>query len=177
MLAGARKDPPTVTAEGRLIRRGLAGVEVREGGNIVTRNGLTTEVYRADWNPVASPIAQALCVSLHAHAVSAWHCHERQLDRIFVVAGSARLVLYDDRDGSQTRGQLDELFLDRARPTLVTIPPGIWHGVQNLGAEECTFLNFFDRVYDHAAPDEWRLPSVTDAIPYRFQGPGGAAGG
>jgi dTDP-4-dehydrorhamnose 3,5-epimerase len=175
MLAGARKDPPTVTAEGRLIRRGLAGVEVRESCNIVTRNGLTTEVYRADWG-LAAPVAQTLCVSLRAHAVSAWHCHERQLDRVFVVAGSARLVLYDDRDGSPTRGQLDELLLDRARPTLVTIPPGIWHGMQNLGAAECTLLNFFDRVYDHAAPDEWRLPSATDAIPYRFQGLGGDGG-
>lgn len=176
MLAGARKDSPSVTAEGRRIRHGLAGVEIREGSNIVTSNGLTTEVYRVDWNLEAPTVAQALCVSLRAHAVSAWHCHEHQLDRIFVIAGSARLVLYDDRECSQTRGEVDEILLDRARPTLVTIPPGIWHGVQNLGSGECTFLNLFDRVYDHAAPDEWRLPCSTTAIPYRFQSVGGSNG-
>jgi cystathionine beta-lyase len=61
-----------------------------------------------------------------------------------------------------------EFFLDRARPMLVTIPPGIWHGVQNLGASDCAFLNFFDRLYEHGNPDEWRLPAANDAIPYRF---------
>jgi len=168
MLKGARKDKPTVTGDGTPLRTLLAGVEVREVRNIVTRNGLTTEVYRSDWQAGSAPVAQTLYVSLRPGAVSAWHCHETQLDRIFVVAGSMKLVLFDDRERSPTLGQINEFFLDRARPTLVTVPPGIWHGVQNLGASDCAFLNFFDRLYEHGDPDEWRLPAANDAIPYRF---------
>ena len=168
MLKGARKDKPTVTADGAQLRTLLEGVEVREVRNLVTRNGLTTEVYRSDWHAGAALVAQTLYVSLRPGAVSAWHCHEAQLDRIFVVQGSMKLVLFDDREHSSTKGQVGEFFLDRARPTLVTVPPGIWHGVQNIGASDCAFLNFFDRLYEHGNPDEWRLPAANDAIPYRF---------
>lgn len=168
MLKGGRKDKPTVTAEGAQLRTLPAGVEVREVRNIVTRNGLTTEVYRSDWQAGAAPIAQTLYVSLRPGAVSAWHCHEAQLDRIFVVQGSIKLVLFDGRESSPTLGGVSEFFLDRARPTLVTVPPGVWHGMQSLGASDCAFLNFFDRLYDHGNPDEWRLPPTNDAIPYRF---------
>jgi dTDP-4-dehydrorhamnose 3,5-epimerase len=168
MLKGAHKDKPTVTPEGAQLRTLLAGVEVREVRNIVTRNGLTTEVYRSDWQAGAAPVAQTLYVSLRPGAVSAWHCHEAQLDRIFVVQGSIKLVLFDGRESSPTLGGISEFFLDRARPTLVTVPSGIWHGMQNLGASDCAFLNFFDRLYEHGNPDEWRLPPTNDAIPYRF---------
>ena len=115
MLKGARKDKPTVTAEGTQLRTLLAGVEVREVRNLVTRNGLTTEVYRSDWHAGAAPVAQTLYVSLRPGAVSAWHCHEAQLDRIFVVQGCMKLVLFDDRERSPTLGQVSEFFLDRAQ--------------------------------------------------------------
>jgi dTDP-4-dehydrorhamnose 3,5-epimerase len=168
MLKGARRDRQTVTAGGAILRTLPGGVEVHEVRNVVTRNGLTTEVYRSDWSPGQAAVAQVLYVTLRPGAVSAWHCHLAQLDRIFCVAGSVKLALYDDREGSATRGQVSELHLDRARPTLVTVPPGMWHGLKNLGAGDCAFLNFFDRLYDHADPDEWRLAADTDEIPYRF---------
>ena len=65
-----------MTGDGTPLRALLADVEVREVRNIVTRNGLTTEVYRSDWHAGAAPVAQTLYVSLRPGAVSAWHCHE-----------------------------------------------------------------------------------------------------
>jgi dTDP-4-dehydrorhamnose 3,5-epimerase len=84
------------------------------------------------------------------------------------VAGSVKLVLFDDRPESPTRSVVSELFLERSRPSLVTVPAGLWHGLQSVGGGDCALLNFFDRLYDHATPDEWRLPVVNDVIPYRF---------
>jgi dTDP-4-dehydrorhamnose 3,5-epimerase len=60
------------------------------------------------------------------------------------------------------------LQLSRARPTLVIVPPGIWHGLQAVGAEPGQFVNFFDHQYDYADPDDWRLPADTNEIPYGF---------
>jgi len=165
---GASKDAPTVTATGDLLRTLPAGVMVREVRNIVTRNGLTTEVYRNDWDARQPPVAQAIYVTLRPGAISAWHRHVHQLDRIFVVAGSIKLVVFDDRPNSATSGDVCELFLERSRPMFVTVPPGLWHGMQALGRGDGAFVNFFDRLYDHAAPDEWRLPVANDLIPYRF---------
>lgn len=168
MLTGAKRDGATVGRDHALLRSYIDGVVVHDVRNIVTRNGLTTEVYRNDWPGVAMAPAQAIVVTLRAGSVSAWHLHRAQHDRFFVVSGTLKAVFYDDREGSPTRGRVDELFLDRARPCLVGLPPGVWHGLAPMGGGDATFLNFFDRLYDHTDPDEWRLPPDSDAIPYRF---------
>lgn len=168
MVKSARKDTPTVSPSHALLRRYPEGVEVHEVRNIVTRNGLTTEVYRSDWGTSPTLPQQAIFVTLHAGAVSAWHMHQRQHDQIFVVGGALKLVLFDAREASFTKGQVCELFLDRARPCLVSFPPGIWHGLAATGDSAASFVNFFSALYAHDDPDEWRLPLDTPEIPYRF---------
>ena len=162
------KDTQTVAAGGRMLRRLIHGVELQEMQNILTRNGVTTEVLRPEWGIGRLPVRHLIHVTLRAHAVSAWHCHHIQTDRIFVTEGSLRIVLFDDREGSPTRGQLDVLLLGRMRPATLLIPPFVWHGVQNLEGATSGFINFFDHPYCYENPDEWRLPADTDAIPYRF---------
>lgn len=168
MLPGAEKDPPRITPDWELRHGLIAGVRVKEVRNVVARNGVTTEIYRTDWGVGQGAVDQIIQVSLRGGALSAWHCHRQQTDHIFVTRGAIKLVLFDDRDGSPTRGKVDEFHLDLARPMLVVIPPGIWHGLQNLAAETGTFVNIFDRAYRYDDPDEWRLPPDSPAIPYRF---------
>lgn len=168
MIESAAKDSASVSSTQALLRRYPDGVSVHDVRNIVTRNGLTTEIWRNDWVPGAAETRQAIYVSLRPGAVSAWHLHRYQRDQIFVVAGALKLVLFDARDDSSTRGDVCELFLERARPCLVTFPPDIWHGLVALGTVETSFVNFFDRLYSHDDPDEWRLPPDSDEIPYRF---------
>ena len=91
--------------------------------------------------------------------------HDRKTDHLFVVAGHLQAVLYDDRDGSPTRGKLDVLHLSPMRPTLLVIPPHVWHGLQNLEATTSTFVNYFDEQYAYDNPDDWRLPADTERSP------------
>ena len=42
------------------------------------------------------------------------------------IHGRVKLVLYDERDGSPTRGTLMEVFLGPDDHSLVVIPPGVW---------------------------------------------------
>lgn len=168
-ITGATKDQQTATAAGAMMREFLQGVQFKEMPNIITRSGLTTEVFRRDWALDDGKIEQIIHVTLRARSVSAWHCHEKQTDRIFVTGGTINLVLYDARDNSPTRGRLNAFRLSRYRPALVVIPPGIWHGLQNIEDDTSSFINFFDRAYCYEDPDEWRLPPDTDQIPYRFK--------
>lgn len=162
------KDLQSVEPGGRIRLRLPQDAQVHEMPNIVTANGVTTEVFRPDWGLAPQEVRHIIHVRLHGWAVSAWHCHEKQTDRVFVTDGSLRMVMFDAREGSSTKGMLTELRLSRMRPMLVTVPPGVWHGMQNLAAQECGFVNCFDRPYDYADPDEWRLPRDTAEIPYRF---------
>ncbi len=166
-----RKDQQTVEAGGRLKQRLLQDMELHEMPNIVTGNGITTEVFRPDWGLKSDVVRHMIHVKLNDRAISAWHRHMLQTDRIFVTDGSLRLVVFDPREGSATQGEVCELRLSRFRPTLVTVPPGLWHGLQNMGGSPCGFINFFDRAYQYEDPDEWRLPPDTPEIPYTFPRP------
>jgi dTDP-4-dehydrorhamnose 3,5-epimerase len=168
MLEGATKDQQTATAEGQMKRLPMDGVRIKEVPNLITRNGVTTELYRPEWPVGPDAVRHIIHVILRGHAVSAWHVHEKQTDTIFVTEGNIKLILFDDREGSPTRGKGNIFHLSRMRPMLITIPPGIWHGLKNLDSGESGFINYFDRPYDYADPDEWRLPPDTDRIPFRF---------
>lgn len=163
----ARKDAHHITRDWELIGERIDGVQLREVRHVVTRNGQTTEIHRDDWG-ICADVMHVVHVMLRAGTLSAWHKHERQTDHIFCVGGMLKVALYDDRDASPTRGQVDVLHLSASRPTLLVIAPGVWHGIQNVWHEPSCFVNYFDREYDYADPDEWRLPADAAEIPYRF---------
>lgn len=162
------KDEPHVTPEWEFSLDLIDGVQLREVRNVVTSNGITTEVHRDDWG-IVDGVQQVIHVSLRAGAISAWHMHELKTDHLMVVQGHLRAVLYDGREESPTYEKVDVVHVSIARPTLLVIPPRVWHGIQNLSDGPSTFVNYFDIQYDYTAPDDWRLPADTDEIPYRFR--------
>ena len=167
-ISTASKDEAHMTPEWDRDQELIDGVRVREVKHIVTANGHTTELFREDWGIMEKPLVHMIHVSLRPGAISAWHMHKRKTDHLFVVGGMLRAVLYDDREGSPTRGKVDVLHLSSMRPTLAVIPPEVWHGIQVLSPEPASFVNFFDDAYDYADPDDWRLPADTPEIPYSF---------
>ena len=96
---------------------------------------------------------------------------ERQADRYFVVTGDVRVVMYDDRHESSTRGRFNqEFFTDESRG-LVRIPPGIWHADQNWGGRDAMVVNFPTRPYDRANPDKRRIDPHSGEIPFDWDLP------
>ena len=167
-MTQAQKDHAHIDKNWVVSRDLIAGVATHEVRNVVTANGITTEVYRPDWGIVDGEVRQAIHVSLRGNAVSAWHQHRERWDYIMCVAGHLRIVLHDPREDSPTKGQVDVFHVSPARPVLLAVPPWIWHGVQNLSNEASSFVNLFDRPYNYDDPDEWRLPLDTPEIPYSF---------
>ena len=115
-------------------------------------------------------VDQVFQVILNAHGISAWHVHGHTIDRLFIASGHARVVLYDARLESPSHGRVMELLLDEHRPQLVVVPPGVWHGVQNLDNVPAMVVNMPDKAYNYERPDHWRLPQDTSEIPYTFKG-------
>lgn len=171
-ITGAERRGQSVTADWTVLRDLIEGVALREVRNVPKSDGLVTEIYRRDWELDDRDVEQVFQVTLVPGAISAWHVHRDTTDRLFVNAGMARIVLYDARRDSQTGGQVNEFLLGTARPGLVLIPPGVWHGVQALGREPVSLLNVVDVAYRYGEPDHWELPWDTDRIPYRFRAGG-----
>lgn len=163
------KDQPLPAPPSSIRPGAIDGVLVRESSNIVTRNGHTSEVFSSPWELPLDAVRHVIHVSLKPAAISAWHMHRAQTDQIVSVGGMIKVVLFDGRADSRTKGRVEAFHLSPMRPSLLLIPPGVWHGVQNMLASEfSSFINLFDRPYQHADPDEWRLPVRNDEIPYEF---------
>jgi dTDP-4-dehydrorhamnose 3,5-epimerase len=169
MLPGARKDPQLITSNWHKLEKLIEGVSVREVLHVPRDHGVITEVFRPEWDPTGQPVVHIYQSRLYPGALGAWSCHAHNTDRLFVNQGNIKVVLYDARDESQTAGTLNELHAGDARPYLIVIPPGIWHGLQNLGSQEALVLNMPTNAYDYEDPDHYRLPYDTPEIPYSWK--------
>jgi dTDP-4-dehydrorhamnose 3,5-epimerase len=93
--------------------------------------------------------------------VKAFHLHARQTD-VWYVPPSDRLlvVLVDVRKGSRTEGARRRIMLGTGGSRLLRIPPGVAHGVRNLGTTTGRVIYFTDLHFspEPAACDEGRLP-------------------
>jgi dTDP-4-dehydrorhamnose 3,5-epimerase len=166
-LQGMQQDRQSVTKDWESLQPLIEGVRVREMRSVVKENGCLTELYRDDWEGMTE-VRHVFQETLIPGECTAWHLHAETTDRLFVAMGWAKIVLYDAREGSRTRGLLNVFRFGTSRHGLVVIPPGIWHGVMNIGDEPALLMNLADQAYAYEAPDHWRLPVDTEQIPYCF---------
>lgn len=119
--------------------------------------GYLTEVLRRDDEHYLG-FGQVYVSHLRKGIIKAWHKHEKQTDYFYVVAGTSKIGLYDDRGGSATKGQYQTVVLgDAGHEALLMIPPMVWHGQMSLS--EVTYLvNLPTEPYNREAPDEIRAP-------------------
>lgn len=96
--------------------------------------------------------------------VKGWHLHTKMTLNYAVPIGQIRLVLYDARAGSPTRGEVQEIELGPERYSLVRVPPGVWNGFLGLGAARSLVANCATEPHDPA--EIQRQPPTWDAIPY-----------
>ncbi len=102
--------------------------------------------------------------SVYDGVVKGWHRHREMTLNYACVHGRVKLVLYDDRDDSPTRGALMEEFLGPDNHSLVVIPPGIWTGFKGMHAPASIIANCCTHVHDPALSD--RLDPFDNHIGY-----------
>ena len=88
--------------------------------------------------------------------------------RLAVPLGRMRLVVFDDRLDSPSKGQLEEIILGPPdRYYLICIPPMIWYGFKGIFDMPTLLANCSDMPHD---PNELEhLPVSNDYIPYRWR--------
>ncbi|MCA1841532.1 MAG: dTDP-4-dehydrorhamnose 3,5-epimerase family protein, partial [Actinobacteria bacterium] len=73
--------------------------------------------------------------------VKGWHLHHEMGLNYACIHGRIKLVIYDDRESSPTRGNLMEVFLGPANHSLVIIPPEVWNGFKGMGSHAAIVAN------------------------------------
>ena len=162
------RDRQMATPDGRPVGELIEGVRIREARTIPDHRGSICVTYDPRWGFTEEPLVYTYLVTLRPGAIKGWIRHGTYDDRLFLVEGAVRWILYDEREGSPTTGLLNELFLDDHNRALLRIPRGLWHAVQNVGTEEAVMINHPTAPYDYESPDKTRLPLDTGRIPYSF---------
>ena len=143
----------------------IDGVRVKDLHMIPDQRGYLAELVRSDDEDFVR-FGQVYVSVTYPGVVKAWHMHTRQHDLVVCLSGMILLVLHDDREGSPTRGEIQELYLGELSPRRVRIPPRVHHGWKCVSAREAMVLNVSSEVYRYEEPDEVRLPPHGGQIPY-----------
>ncbi len=143
----------------------IEGVQVKELNVIPDERGRLMEMLRSD-DDIYSRFGQVYMTTAYPGVIKAWHYHKIQDDHFVVVKGMIKLALYDDREGSKTRGEVNEFSMGMHNPILVKIPRGIYHGFKSMGEEEAIVINVPTEPYNRETPDEYRIPADDESIPY-----------
>ena len=141
----------------------IQGVAVRPLKQIADERGKVMHMLRSD-EPWFEKFGEIYFSVVYPGVVKGWHLHKRITLNYAVVNGMIKLVLYDDREGSPTRGELQSLFAGEDNYALIAIPPGIWNGFKGIGVKPAIVANCATEPHD---PEEIiRMDPLTDRIPY-----------
>jgi dTDP-4-dehydrorhamnose 3,5-epimerase len=146
----------------------IDGVMVKALKVIPDERGRLMEILRCD-DEMFRKFGQVYLTTGYPGVVKAWHYHKTQTDHFCVIKGMMKVALYDSRDGSPTKGEVDEFFLGEHRPILLRIPSLVYHGFKTVSTEEALLINIPTEPYRYADPDEFRVPPHDNDIPYSWE--------
>ena len=144
----------------------INGVVITPLKQIEDERGKVMHMLRSDSSLFVS-FGEIYFSCVYPGAVKAWGMHKKMVLNYAVPFGRIKLVLYDAREGSPTKGRLQEIFLGAGNYSLVTIPALIWVGFQGLGDEMSIVANCASIPHD---PQEAQKRDISDPlIPYKWE--------
>ena len=143
----------------------IDGVLIHTLKQIPDERGKIMHMLRSD-DPYFTQFGEIYFSMVYPGVVKGWHLHTRMILNYAVVVGMIKLVLYDARLESLTRGGVQEIFLGEFNYALVTITPGIWNGFKGIGEKPAVVANCASIPHD---PNEIvRLDPFDPSIPYTW---------
>lgn len=143
----------------------IEGVEVHPLRQIPDERGKVMQMLRSD-DPWFEKFGEIYFSVVYPGVIKGWHLHKRMTLNYAVMSGMIKLVLYDDREGSPSRGKLEEIFTGEDNYALIKVPPGIWNGFKGIGVKAAIVANCATEPHD---PSEIvRLDPRSDKISYNW---------
>lgn len=144
----------------------IEGVSITELAQINDERGSILHVLRAD-DPRFLGFGECYFSEVLTGVVKAWKRHSLQTQELAVPVGRIRVAIYDDREDTKTKGQLQ--LLEMGRPDAyyrLRIPPGLWYGFQCISDMPALLVNCADLPHDPAEAEQ--RPMNHPDIPYQW---------
>lgn len=141
----------------------IDGVFVKPLRQIGDERGKVMHMLRAD-DPQFEKFGEIYFSVVYPGAIKAWHLHKEMALNYACPVGNIKFVLYDDREGSPTRGELMELFTGPDDYKLIHVPPLVWNGFKGVGTVPALVANC--ATIGHSKDEIVRLDPLGGKIPY-----------
>jgi dTDP-4-dehydrorhamnose 3,5-epimerase len=143
----------------------IDGVLLNELKQFADERGKVMHMLRRD-APFFRQFGEVYFSVVRVGVIKGWKKHLRMTQHLAVPVGAVRVVIYDDRNGSATAGQVDQYELGEASYRLLRIPPGVWYAFGNTGAGPALIANCADLPHD---PREMQTrPLESPEIPFSW---------
>jgi dTDP-4-dehydrorhamnose 3,5-epimerase len=141
----------------------IAGVRVVPLKQLLDERGKVMHMLRCD-APHFERFGEVYFSAVWPNVVKGWHAHKEMTLNYAVPVGHVKLVLYDDRSDSPTRGEVQELFVGETNYCLVTVPPLVWNGFKGIGDRMALVANC--ATVPHRPDEIVRRDPFDNHIPY-----------
>lgn len=141
----------------------IDGVEVVPLRRIADERGTVMHMLRRT-DPHFKDFGEIYFSTVYRGVVKGWHKHREMTLNYACIFGRVKLVLYDDRERSSTKGALMEIFLGPDNHSLVVIPPGIWNGFKGMSDPFAIIANCATHPHDPSRSE--RADPFGNAVPY-----------
>jgi dTDP-4-dehydrorhamnose 3,5-epimerase len=118
----------------------IDGIKITKLKVISDNRGKVMHMLRSD-SDVFSTFGEIYFSTINYKSIKAWHLHKEATLNYSCVKGKVKLVLFDDREKSPTKGEYQELFLTPNNHRLITIPNNIWNGFKGIDDSESIIAN------------------------------------
>ena len=144
----------------------IDGVKVTPLKQHFDERGKVMHMLRSD-SPQYDKFGEIYFSCTYPNAIKAWHMHKEMTLNYAVISGQIKFVLFDDRDNSPTKGNLEEFFISPENYCLVTVPPLIWNGFKSVGNVSAIVANC--STHPHSDEEIIRREFDDKSIPYDWR--------
>ncbi|NHI94814.1 MAG: dTDP-4-dehydrorhamnose 3,5-epimerase [Candidatus Lokiarchaeota archaeon] len=141
----------------------IEGVKIISKKRIPDERGTIFHMIRKD-DPHFIEFGEIYFSTIYKGVIKGWHKHQEMTLNYVCIYGRIKLVLYDDRKNSQTKGELMEIFLGPDNYSLVVIPPLVWNGFKGMSEPYAIVANCCTHTHDQSRSE--RLDPFNNDIPY-----------
>lgn len=116
-------------------------------------------------DPGYAGFGEAYFSEVEKGAVKGWKRHNRMPLNIVVVKGEIGFVIYDDREGSPTKGNFMDVRISPAKNYVrLTLSDGLWMAFYGIGDDRSMLMDIIPEPHDPSEADRKELSE----IPYNF---------
>ena len=144
----------------------IDGVIITPLRQICDERGKVMHMLRAT-DPHFKQFGEIYFSCIYPGAIKAWHIHTKMTLNYACPHGRIKFVLFDEREKSPTRGEVQEVFIGPDNYCLVTVPPLVWNGFKGIGSEMAVVANCASIPHDPTEID--RLDPFSERVPYKWE--------